>query len=115
MRRGDEIVRAALLHEFANEPLHRLGVLAELDHVLQHLLRGLEIERFVIGEEISRAREIQLRLLVVAAMNRVVGPLEQSVLAILGELHRSGLVSADSARAVFAVGTTTLAVMSSSI
>ena len=63
--------------------LHRLGELMKADGVLDQFPRVRWRQRLVIGEEIVRLREIVFRLLVVAAMDGVVRPLEQALLAVL--------------------------------
>ena len=80
---ADEIIRRAGLRDFAHEFLHRLGELVEAQRVLDHVARVRRRERLVVGKEIFRLDEIIFRLLVVAAMNRVVGPLEQALFAVL--------------------------------
>ena len=91
---ADEIIRLAGLRDFAHELLHRLGELVEAQRVLDHVPRVRGRERLVVGKEILRLDEIVFRLLVVAAMNRVVGPLEQTLFAVLHEFQRQIFVRA---------------------
>ena len=72
--------------------LHRLGEFVKLDGVLDEFAGHLRGQRLVIGKEIVEPREIGFRLLVVAAMNRVIGALEQALFAILDEFERRHLV-----------------------
>ena len=66
----------------------------EAQRVLDHFPGVGRRERLVVGKEIFRLDEIVFRLLVVAAMNRVVGPLEQALFAVLHEFQRQVFVRA---------------------
>jgi hypothetical protein len=77
---------------------------------VDRLRRG---QRLVVREEIAGLREVRLGLLVVAAVNGVVGPLEESVFAVLDELD-GGRGKAGGRLGSWWEGTTTEAVMSSS-
>ena len=115
MRGRDEKLRLAGLREFPDQRLHRLGELQKPMASSIDLARVLGRERLVIGEKIARLREIGFRLLVVTAMNGVVRPLEQAVFAVLDEFERRSPCPCRTNFPARAAGTTTDAVMSSSI
>ena len=87
VRRGDEVTRRTSRGEIADGLLHRRRELVEMDRVLHQIFRLLMRERLVVGKEIVGAGEIHFRLLVVAAMDRVVGTLEQALFTVLHELE----------------------------
>jgi hypothetical protein len=62
------------------------GIFVEADGVLDHLLRLRAGQRLVVGEEVGLAAEVQLGLLVVAAVDGLVGALEEAVFAVGDEL-----------------------------
>ncbi len=78
--------------ERAQEPLHRLGELVETDRLLDHARHEIAGERFVVGEEVPRPGEVGLGVLVVAADDRVVGPLEEPGFAVRDELPGEALL-----------------------
>ena len=83
-----EIIRPAVLGRFQDQPLHRLGIFDKTDGILGQRPRVRLPQRLKIGEEIARLRQVLFRLLVVAAMNGLVGPLEEPGLAIMDKLDR---------------------------
>ncbi len=60
--------------------------MVEIHHVAYDGLDRGTIERFKVAEEIARLRHIPFRLLVQPTMDRIVGTLEQAILAIRHEL-----------------------------
>ena len=60
----------------------------EADGIFFHLLGLCAWDGFVVGEEDAFVAKVQLRLLVVAADDGVIGSLEEAVFAVLGELDR---------------------------
>ena len=67
---------------------HRLGKGVEADRILDDCPGGVAVERLVIGKIISGAREIAFGALVVTAMNRLVGALEERCFAVVHEFLR---------------------------
>src|SRR5690349_5613311 len=66
---------------------HRLGELIEIGDPGDDLLNALLREWLKVGDEVVAAGEVGLGLQVEAAMDRLVGALEEAVLAVDGELH----------------------------
>ena len=69
--------------EIQQQPLHRLGVFVELDHALNDGVDRRRVQRLKIGNEIVRAGHVRFGVFVEAAMNGIVGALEQHLLAVL--------------------------------
>ena len=88
IRGADKIIRRTGRRDFAHKFLHRLGKLVKAQRVLNHVARIFRRERFVIGKEIFRLHEINFRLFIVTAMNRVVRALEQTLFTVLGKFQR---------------------------
>ena len=105
-----------LLREVRQQPLHRLGVLIEFDDVFHHApARLIDGDRLEIGQEVARAGDIRFGLHVHPAIDRVVGPLEQQALAVRYQLDAGIVVLTDRDRSARSRGSTTDAVISSSI
>ena len=84
---GNEKFRRTLLRGL-HQGLQRGGEFLETDGIL-HERAGVGLgERGVVGEEIAGLGKIDLGLVIVAAMDGIVGPLEEPVFAILNELER---------------------------
>ncbi len=86
----------------------------ELRHPIDHGLGLLGRQRLEVGEEVVGPGQVGLGLPVEAAVDGVIGPLEQAVFAVDRELETGGL-RAWPEMASWQAGTTTEAVMSSSI
>ena len=75
------LFRSRLTQEFFDG----LGVLIEFDHVVHDRADLVTVECLKITNEVAFLRQFDFRLLVQSAMNRIIGPLKQTVLAIDGE------------------------------
>ena len=69
--------------EFAEQVLHRIGELVELHDFVDQFLHLLHGQRFEVGKERSWRCDVGFGVLIEAAVDGVVRPLEQQRLAIL--------------------------------
>ena len=77
MRGRNNVFGAWVRDEIQEQLLHRLGVLIELDDMIDDGPRLVDRERFEVRKESPRLSDIAFGILVEAAMNGVVGTLEQ--------------------------------------
>ena len=82
MRRRDGVGDAAARDEASEQPLHRLGVFVELDHVVDDRPRLFHRQRLEVRDERAGRRQVGLGLRVEAAMDRLIRTLEQQRLAV---------------------------------
>jgi hypothetical protein len=92
MRRGNGISDRRNPRILSISRFHRLGVLVELHHVLDDRSRLLHRQRLEVRDERAGRGQVGFGLRVEAAMNRVVGTLEQQRLAILHQFNAADSV-----------------------
>src|ERR1051326_1326325 len=84
---ANEKVTLPVLGGFANDGLHWRGELIETDCVLQKVASIRRRKRLVIGEEIIRPSKISFSFFIVARVNSIIRPLEESALSVLDEFE----------------------------
>mmetsp|Transcript_15288 Transcript_15288/g.38388 ORF Transcript_15288/g.38388 Transcript_15288/m.38388 type:complete len:1218 (+) Transcript_15288:250-3903(+) len=90
---GDAVLGGVGGEEVEEELLHGLGELLEANRVLDELLDLVALEGLEVGDEVAGLAHVELRRLVEAGVDGLVGALEEAELAVLRELERGLLLA----------------------